>query len=492
MALRYWVSGGTGNWNSTTNWSATSGGSSGASFPTSVDDAIFDASSGSGVASINVGSACLTLNCTGFTGTLNFQNTLTVGGNITFGTGMSFSNTSGSPLLVVGATSTLTSNGKTFPYELSLRGSTPTHTFADNWTVQNLSLNSGSSSMTILGNRTINVNGNFSEQMSATKTATGTTFVLAGTGTWSNSSSGVLRANLTINTAGTITISTSVRITDGTLTYTAGTVNHTAGGLIVGGVNLTSLTINTNGIVWRDLQTSQNGLTHNLTSNLTFNGTFYGGGSITATFNTANSSKIICSSGTIALSGSAVIQGSTKIEVIGSSTWDNTNTGRIATDMDINCTTITLLGGSTKWAGTGKTFSWIAGTPIGDLDFIYLNVGGGILDFRGQTIRDFSATFNTVSNRTIEFASEMKVSRNFTLNQITTLSNILTMQSNSAGVQRKITLLQGCLMDVGPFINFTDINAGDGITIWAYKPTLSNTTNIRALPYQLSTIGVVN
>jgi hypothetical protein len=49
MATRYWV-GGTGNWNatSTTNWSDTSGGASGASAPTSVDDVIFDANSNTG------------------------------------------------------------------------------------------------------------------------------------------------------------------------------------------------------------------------------------------------------------------------------------------------------------------------------------------------------------------------------------------------------------------------------------------------------------
>jgi len=42
MADRYWV-GGTGTWNTgTTNWSATSGGSSGASAPTSADNVIFD------------------------------------------------------------------------------------------------------------------------------------------------------------------------------------------------------------------------------------------------------------------------------------------------------------------------------------------------------------------------------------------------------------------------------------------------------------------
>jgi len=45
VADRYWV-GGNGSWNSTTKWSATSGGASGASVPTSSDNAIFDANSG--------------------------------------------------------------------------------------------------------------------------------------------------------------------------------------------------------------------------------------------------------------------------------------------------------------------------------------------------------------------------------------------------------------------------------------------------------------
>jgi len=45
MANRYWV-GGAGNWSSTTKWSTSSGGASGASVPISTDDAIFDANSG--------------------------------------------------------------------------------------------------------------------------------------------------------------------------------------------------------------------------------------------------------------------------------------------------------------------------------------------------------------------------------------------------------------------------------------------------------------
>ncbi|CAB4240593.1 Parallel beta-helix repeat [uncultured Caudovirales phage] len=45
MASRFWV-GGTGTWNTTFNWSATSGGAGGASVPIATDDVVFDANSG--------------------------------------------------------------------------------------------------------------------------------------------------------------------------------------------------------------------------------------------------------------------------------------------------------------------------------------------------------------------------------------------------------------------------------------------------------------
>ena len=67
MADRYWV-GGSGSWNSTSKWSTTSGGASGASVPTSVDNAIFDANSGSGAAhytvTVTASSTCANLTFT--------------------------------------------------------------------------------------------------------------------------------------------------------------------------------------------------------------------------------------------------------------------------------------------------------------------------------------------------------------------------------------------------------------------------------------------
>jgi hypothetical protein len=62
MADRYWV-GGAGSWNSTTKWSGTSGGLSGASVPTSADNAIFDANSGSAhfTVTVTTGATCANL-----------------------------------------------------------------------------------------------------------------------------------------------------------------------------------------------------------------------------------------------------------------------------------------------------------------------------------------------------------------------------------------------------------------------------------------------
>lgn len=62
MANRFWV-GGAGTWDasSTANWSASSGGASGASAPTSSDAAIFDGSSGTGAVVTASGAACASL-----------------------------------------------------------------------------------------------------------------------------------------------------------------------------------------------------------------------------------------------------------------------------------------------------------------------------------------------------------------------------------------------------------------------------------------------
>jgi hypothetical protein len=78
MANRYWV-GGTGTWDaaSTANWSATSGGASGASAPTTADAVNFDSGSGTGTVTTAAGA-------TGLTVLVNSTNiNLTLGANLT-------------------------------------------------------------------------------------------------------------------------------------------------------------------------------------------------------------------------------------------------------------------------------------------------------------------------------------------------------------------------------------------------------------------------
>ena len=95
MADRYWV-GGTGSWTSTNtaNWSATSGGASGASVPGSADRVFFDNNSGASGAVVTIGSAVsfndFSFNRTdpmAFSGSsdlLCYGNEITVVGTITF------------------------------------------------------------------------------------------------------------------------------------------------------------------------------------------------------------------------------------------------------------------------------------------------------------------------------------------------------------------------------------------------------------------------
>jgi len=73
-ASRFWV-GGTGTWDgsSTTHWSATSGGASGASVPAAGDSVTFNGSSGGGTVTVNTTINIGDLTCGAFTGTLDFS-----------------------------------------------------------------------------------------------------------------------------------------------------------------------------------------------------------------------------------------------------------------------------------------------------------------------------------------------------------------------------------------------------------------------------------
>ena len=118
MATRYWV-GGTGTWDTTTttNWSASTGGTGGASVPTSTDSVIIDTSSGTGTITCT-GGVCLDLTVTATQAIIlgAASSTLSVYGSLTYPSGGSFSASTNSwttTFAAIATSKTITTNGKT-------------------------------------------------------------------------------------------------------------------------------------------------------------------------------------------------------------------------------------------------------------------------------------------------------------------------------------------------------------------------------------------
>ena len=135
-ATRYWVGGGsTTNWDQTgsTNWGTASATQDNASVPIIGDNVIFD-SGYSGSCDVSSGAGATSLDFTGGTGyigTFNMFNAMTVSGNVTFSSGMSLG---GGNLLTINNTATLVTAGKVIPFRVRVSG---TVSLGDNFTGDN-------------------------------------------------------------------------------------------------------------------------------------------------------------------------------------------------------------------------------------------------------------------------------------------------------------------------------------------------------------------
>lgn len=253
-AARFLVPGGDGNWTSITNWSATTGGASGASAPILGDAVTFDSASAATNITLDTSArACTSLAITsGYTGTMTFTNQLSVSGAITLGANMNFAG-SGALLSIGGGT--LTSSGKTLPQPFKL-GSSATTTLADNWnvtgdvTVQALAANQTCNGFILSCNANLTFN-------QTTGSIGGTTVLrMAGTGIISQPGSlvnvGAIYSPVEINTAGTCTISGRLCMSGngtGSFKYTAGTVSAAGSTLLCGvTVGTYTFTINATGL----------------------------------------------------------------------------------------------------------------------------------------------------------------------------------------------------------------------------------------------------
>ena len=258
MADRYWV-GGTGTWNSssTTNWSATSGGAAGATAPTNVDAAIFDANSGSGT--VTVASSAVSLNTTvnnsGITLSLSGSPTLCTSAGtltLTLGTIVLNSNT-----LTCGRFSSSNTNARTINFDIgniTLTGNAATIWFTPTAT-----------NLTLLGTPLVNC---------TYSGATGTRSIVHGA-TADGSESNAISFSIT---AGTDIVAFDVAGTPGVsavknLNFTGftGTAPQTYGVNVYGNVTLNSgMTFGTGGINFAGTSGLQTYATNGVTGITTF------------------------------------------------------------------------------------------------------------------------------------------------------------------------------------------------------------------------------
>lgn len=230
MPSYYFRSTGSTAWNLASNWSLTDGGLATGAVPTNADDAFFSNNSGNCV--LNAASlVCKTLDFTkgtGYANTFTITNPITVSGNVTLSSLMTIT---GANALTVNATANLKSNGKTMTTGTLTISGAITVTMQDSWTVVNLSIGLSptitlNADLYITGTYTaINTTGgatfsgayivycpsfNLLSGSSYIAGSSGATVVINGTGTITTGSAGGantgFRISTTINHSGTTTI----------------------------------------------------------------------------------------------------------------------------------------------------------------------------------------------------------------------------------------------------------------------------------------------
>jgi hypothetical protein len=368
MANRYWV-GGTGNWDSTTttNWSATSGGSGGASVPTSSDSVTFDSASNATAYTVTVTSVtnppCSDLSIAGpASGNLTFagaSSAIVVQGNFTIAaTGVVFTFSAGITFAGTASGKTITTNGISIPSGITINGN------AGAWTL--------GSALTLSGSLTIN-NGSFTTNNFAVScsffsvsVATAATINLGSSAITAVSNSTAWNmagtTGLTFN-AGTSTItltgsSTVQSAYFGTLTYYNVQLTGTGIGKII--------TFQSTGTIFNNLSITATASDENtviFAGNNTVNGTL--------TFNGGVASRILFKSNTTAsartITAAAVSISYCDFQDItaaGTATWSGTSVG--------DC------GGNSGFTfAAGKTVYWVGATGSNFTGNFWASSSGG-------------------------------------------------------------------------------------------------------------------
>ena len=112
------------------------------------------------------------------------------------------------------------------------------------------------------------------------------------------------------------------------------------------------------------------------------------------------------------------------------------------------------------------------------------NTTGGLVVNANSTIttngKTMSVPFSALTGGiTLTFADNFVLSNRLAI--FGTLASPITAQTNSSGVQRKLTIPQGTTYSID-FCNAIDLDSGDGLTAWNYKGTQTNCVNWQNLP----------
>jgi hypothetical protein len=437
MANRYWV-GGAGTWDnaSTANWSATSGGASGASAPTVADVAIFNTASAGANYTVTVAATAVSLNTTVANptgGTVNLSlsgapTLCTAAGTLTFTSG----------------TITLNNNNLTVGIFSSSNSNTRSIAFGTG----NIVLSSTTAAATVLD------------------MATATGFTTTGTGGFSRNQAATATINFGATTGGSATNAPNLSVTAGASTLTIATNSWFNNTVFTG----STCTVSSGG----NLNISGNLTLGTGTYNAT-TPTFRGTGTFITNGRSYGGFVVNAPSGTVTL-GDAV--GTNAITVTAGTLTTSASNYSISLNgtLSVNGGTLTLNGSTVSLNTTATPFTFTSGTINAGTSQINMSVGSSTFAGGGQTYYNVSFTStaittvsitgaNTFNNLTIAGKaafgiSNVSIAANQTINGTLTLSAgadataRMFLQSDVIGTIRTLT----CAAVASPTdIDFRDI-----------------------------------
>lgn len=471
--------------------------------PTSEDNILCNASSGQLTI---VATATITgIDFTLYTNTVTLNNTFTNSGNVTLGSGMTWTTTAGTPILSCNTTATLTSNTKTFPYALDLRGTSQTYTLADNWTVLSLTISSAVTSVTINGH-ILSLTTSFTTISGNLPLNGTTTLTFIGTGSWTGYA--VVGCNLTFNTAGTITLVGGSGFVQyggtGTMTWVSGTIVSTGCSLCT--VNTPTLNIGSSvifsSVIIQGSTTLLNDLyvtNFNPQANAVGAYNVYVAGNLTIGGAGAGANIILNGTGTVS-------------STVGSSYFGNSGTilintaGTITFSGDVKFGTSTLTYSTAASVVTsGSTLNCWASTPIFNTNGITWNnvtfqssVGAnltsnlsatGTMNFLGSSTITGAGVFTTANLTCTVAGANIKL----VAAQTYTVTGVLTLQGTSGShvvIKSSIGSTAANLTMSGVsavyYTDATDINSTSGNPVYDYTGTLLRDYNWVSLSFGAS------